>query len=298
VTRDAPPRRLVFLGTPELAVPPLRALVAAGFEIALVVTRVDKRRGRGSQLMPSPVKAAALELGLPVSHSVDDALVAGADLGVVVAFGQLIKPHVLAELPMVNLHFSLLPRWRGAAPVERALLAGDSETGVCLMQLEEGLDTGPVFTCTGVPIGARTTAAQLRGELIDVGTRLLIDELRAGLSVPRPQEGEPTYAAKVRSEELEIDWTRSPDEIDRLVRLGGAWTSWHGRRLKIVAAELIDPSSPGSNELRGDRVGGLRLVTVQPEGRTAMPFDAFARGSHLADVETLGATDGSNVDGR
>ena len=278
--------------------PPLRALVDAGFDVALVVSRADKRRGRGSQLMPSPVKAAAIELGLRVSHSVDDALAAGADLGVVVAFGQLIKPHVLAELPMVNLHFSLLPRWRGAAPVERALLAGDRETGVCLMQLEEGLDTGPVYACTVVPIGPHTTAAALRGELVDVGTKLLIDQLRAGLGEPHPQDGEPTYAAKLRSEELQIDWSRSPSEIERLVRLGGAWSTLHGRRFKIVDAELIDPSCPSSNMLHGDRVGGLRLVTVQPEGRTAMPFDAFARGAQLGETEALGAVDGSNVDKR
>ena len=116
------PHRLVYLGTPGMAVPPLRALVAAGFDIALVVSRPDKRRGRGSATAPSPVKAAALDLGLPVTSSVDDALTVGADLGVVVAFGRIIAVRVLAELPMVNLHFSLLPRWRGAAPVERALL--------------------------------------------------------------------------------------------------------------------------------------------------------------------------------
>ncbi|MEY2443834.1 MAG: methionyl-tRNA formyltransferase, partial [Ilumatobacteraceae bacterium] len=161
MTRAAPPRRLVFLGTPDMAVPPLRALVAAGFDVVLVVTRPDKRRGRGSQLMASPVKAAAIELGLPVSHTVDDVVGSAAELGVVVAFGQLIKPHVLDAVPMVNLHFSLLPRWRGAAPVERALLAGDQQTGVCLMQLEAGLDTGPVFRCEAVPIGASTTGAEL-----------------------------------------------------------------------------------------------------------------------------------------
>ena len=116
-----------------MAVPPLESLVAAGHEVALVVTGIDKRRGRGSDISPSAVKAAALNLGLPVSHDVDDVLAVGADLGVVVAFGSIIKPHVLAAVPMVNLHFSLLPRWRGAAPVERALLAGDEFTGVCVM---------------------------------------------------------------------------------------------------------------------------------------------------------------------
>jgi methionyl-tRNA formyltransferase len=289
VTLAAPPRRLVFLGTPDIAVPPLRALVAAGFEVALVVTRIDKRRGRGTQVMPSPVKAAAIELGLPVSHSVDDVLAVGADLGVVVAFGQLIKPHVLDAVPMVNLHFSLLPRWRGAAPVERALLAGDTETGVCLMQLEEGLDTGPVYGCRVVPIGPSTTATELRNGLVEAGTPLLIDLLRAGLDAPQAQTGEPIYAAKIRAEELQIDWAKPATEIDRLVRLGGAWTTLHDRRLRIAAAELVDPDAAPSNELRGDRVGGIRLVSVQPEGKSSMPFDAFARGARLAEVERLGA---------
>jgi methionyl-tRNA formyltransferase len=292
VTRAAPPRRLVFLGTPQMAVPPLRALVDAGFDVALVVTRIDKRRGRGSELMPSPVKAAALELGLPVSHSVDDVLAVGADLGVVVAFGQLIKPHVLAVVSMVNLHFSLLPRWRGAAPVERAILAGDTETGVCLMQLEEGLDTGPVYSRVVVPIGAATTADELRRELVEVGTRLLVDELRAGLPNPTPQAGEPTYAAKLKPEELHIDWTRSPIEIDRLIRLGGAWTTLHGQRLKILAADLVQPSEAPAHELRDGWVGGLRLTRVQPEGKAAMQFTDFARGARLSAVEPLGVTDG------
>ncbi len=288
MSRDAPPHRLVYLGTPEIAVPPLRALVDEGFEIALVVTRPDKRRGRGSQLTPSPVKAAATELGLPVSHTVADVRDVGADLGVVVAFGQLIKPQVLDAVPMVNLHFSLLPRWRGAAPVERALLAGDDETGVCLMQLEAGLDTGPVFRRAAVAIEPSTTAAELRNELVRVGTRLLVDELRAGLGTPEPQAGEPTYAAKIGPEELHIDWARPAVEIDRLVRVGGAWTTLNGKRLKIVAAEVIDRDREPSDELVGDRVGGLHLITVQPEGKPSMPFDAFARGARLAEIEHLG----------
>ncbi len=298
MTRAAPPRRLVYLGTPEMAVPPLRALVAAGFDIAVVVTRVDKRRGRGSKVMPSPVKVAAIELGLPVSHSVDDAVDVGADLGVVVAFGQLIKPHVLEKLPFVNLHFSLLPRWRGAAPVERAILAGDTETGVCLMQVEEGLDTGPVYECRTVPIEPTTSAGELRQRLVEVGTELLVAELRAGLDVPNPQIGEATKAAKLRSEELEIDWTRPPTEVDRLVRLGGAWTMLHGRRLKIIAADLVEPGQEPSTELRGDCVGGVRLVVVQPEGRAPMSFEDFARGARLADIEQVGTTSGGSVSER
>src|SRR5882724_5145099 len=152
--------RLVFLGSPADAVAPLRALVDAGHEVALVVTRPDARRGRGRGERGSPVKVAALELGLPVitparsSDAIADVEASGARLGVVVAYGQILRPAFLAALPegFVNLHFSLLPRWRGAAPVERAVLAGDAETGVCLMQLEAGLDTGPVFATRAVPI--------------------------------------------------------------------------------------------------------------------------------------------------
>lgn len=266
-------RRLAYFGTPAMAVPPLQALVAAGHDIALVVTRVDKRRGRGSDLSPSPVKAAALELGLPVSHGVDDVLGLGVELGVVVAFGQLIRPHVLAEVPMVNLHFSLLPRWRGAAPVERALLAGDDETGVCLMQLEEGLDTGPVLDTVRVPIGPRLTANELRAQLVEVGTQQLVRMLSSPLGEAVPQQGEPTYAAKIQPAELRIDWSHPVEEIDRLVRLGGAWTTFRGKRVKVHQLELADapeqlPATPG-----------LRLVTVQPEGKAPMSFTDFARGA-------------------
>jgi len=168
-------------------VPPLRGLVEGGFDVPLVVSGADRRRGRGSATSPSPVKAAALELGLPVTERVDDVLGVAADLGVVVAYGRLIRPHVLAEVPMVNLHFSLLPRWRGAAPVERALLAGDDETGVCLMQLEEGLDTGPVYGCERTAIGLEETLDELRGRLVQVGTDLLLRSLREGLGEPTPQ---------------------------------------------------------------------------------------------------------------
>jgi len=275
--------KLVYLGTPDMAVPPLRALVAAGHEIVLVVSRVDKRRGRGSGVTPSPVKAAALELGLPVSHSVDDVLVAvrdqGAELGVVVAFGQIIEPHVLDEIPMVNLHFSLLPRWRGAAPVERALLAGDAVTGVCVMALEEGLDTGGVYARREVPIGPETTAADLRMELVDVGTSLLVDTLAASLGEwvgePEPQTGEVTYAAKFTGADFEIDWNAPVDDIHRLIRVGGAWTTFRGKRLKINEAALVD--------------GALQPQIVQPEGKAPMSFDAWRNGARPAGDELFGS---------
>jgi methionyl-tRNA formyltransferase len=271
----AQPRRLVLLGTPAMAVPPLRALVAAGFDVALVVTRADKRRGRRAEPSPSPVKEAALELGLPVTHRVDDALSAGADLGVVVAYGALIKPHALAELPMVNLHFSLLPRWRGAAPVERAILAGDDETGVCVMQLEEGLDTGPIYACQRVPIGPTATAADLRAALVEVGTTLLVDTLRRGLDAPTSQEGEPVYAAKIEPDDLRLDWSRPAEELARVVRVGGAWTTFRGKRLKILEAGVAD--------------GQLVPKVVQPEGKAPMTAAAWRNGARPGPGETFGA---------
>jgi methionyl-tRNA formyltransferase len=272
----APPRRLAFLGTPELAVTPLRSLVAAGFEIGLVVSQPDKRRGRGGTLVPSPVKAVATELGLPVSDRVDDVIEAGVDLGVVVAFGRLIRPHVLEQVPMVNLHFSLLPRWRGAAPVERAILAGDDRTGVDLMAVEEGLDTGGIYARSEISIGHDDTLDDLRGRLVDAGTELLLDALRSGLGAARPQEGEPTYAAKVAPEELEIDWSGPAIDLHRTVRLGGAWTSHRGKRLKVWRTH-VPPQGDGPVVPAGD--GPVELVEVQPEGRARLAARDWANGA-------------------
>jgi methionyl-tRNA formyltransferase len=285
--------RLVYLGTPEMAVPPLRALVGAGHDVALVVTRADRRRGRGSSMSASPVKAAAAELGLPVSDDVDDVLDAGAELGVVVAFGRLIKPHVLAAVPMINVHFSLLPRWRGAAPVERALLAGDDVTGVCVMAVDETLDTGAVYARREVPIGPDATAAELRVELVDVATGLLVGLLAAPLPEPVPQVGEPTYANKIDPAELQLDWRQPAAQLDRWVRVGGAWTTFRGRRLKVHAVELSpSPGEPGvlgtDTATVGTGAGSLRLVTVQPEGKAPMTWRDFANGAHPTAGERLG----------
>ena len=290
------PRRLVYLGTPELAVPPLRALHQAGHDIALVVSRADKRRTRGGALVPSPVKSAALELGLPVSDQVDDVLTVDADLGVVVAFGRLIKPHVLDRLAMVNLHFSLLPRWRGAAPVERAILAGDRETGVDVMAVEEGLDTGAIYAETRVPIDDDLSLAELRSILVEHGTRLLLTVLRDGIGEPRVQVGEPTYAAKIEAHEHQLDWSRPADELARVVRLGEAWTTFRGRRLKVHRAHAVarDTLGPGAIDgaLVGTAAGALELVTVQPEGKAPMPFTAWRNGARPRHGEAFGGSPG------
>ena len=288
----AHPRRLVYFGTPRMAVPTLEALVAAGFDVALVVTRIDKRRGRGNDLMPSPVKASAAQLGLPVSHRVDDATEVGADLGVVVAFGQLIARPVLEQLPMVNLHFSLLPRWRGAAPVERAILAGDTHTGVGVMRVEEGLDTGGLYAQAVVAVDDRS-AAELRDELVTLGTALLLGALRQGLAEPVPQAGEPLYARKIDPAELQIDWTRSAVEIARLVRLGMAWTTFRSRRLKVLDAVVASADvgrSPGQVIERSVATGegSLDLVIVQPEGKAAMAAQAWINGARPGPEDRLG----------
>ncbi|MEY2461504.1 MAG: methionyl-tRNA formyltransferase [Acidimicrobiaceae bacterium] len=269
-----------------MAVPTLRALVDAGHDVVLVVTAADKRRGRGSALLPSPVKAAALELGLPVTDRIDDLLDLDPlpELGVVVAYGRLIKPHILEAVPMINEHFSLLPRWRGAAPLERAILAGDERTGVCIMDIEEGLDTGAIYRCTEVPIGPDVTLDELRSELVDEGTKLVLDVLEHGLGTPTPQSGEPVYAHKINPAELELDWSKPADDLHRLVRLGEAWTTHHGKRLKVRRTAL--PAGDGVVVPTGTEP--IELVEVQPEGKPRMPARAWANGAHWHDGDRLG----------
>jgi methionyl-tRNA formyltransferase len=289
--------RLVFFGTPADAVPALDAVHEAGHDVAFVVTQPDRRRGRGSEPSPSPVKAAAEALGLPVltpersREVVDDVAASGAELGVVVAFGQILPQALLDALPhgFVNVHFSLLPRWRGAAPVERAMLAGDIETGVCIMALEAGLDTGPIYSQTACTIGPHETAGELRARLVAAGTKLLVETLPAVPTTrPRPQTGEPTYADKLTVEEFALDWTQPAFDLARIVRAGnprpGAWTTDHGTRLKIWRAR---PLSAGIDEPPGTvfghtRVatgdGALELVEVQPEGRRVMAANAWLAG--------------------
>ena len=242
-------------------------------------------------MLPSPVKAAALELGIPVSDKVDDALDAGAELGVVVAFGRLIKPHVLEQLPMINVHFSLLPRWRGAAPVERAILAGDTETGVCIMQLEEGLDTGPVYAVERLTIGPEETADELRTRLVVTGTDLLLAMLDDGLGEPVPQQGEPTYASKLDPAEMEIDWTQPTAAVHGVIRLGRAWTTFREKRLKVLRARRAEGSlEPGALDgvLVGTGDSAVELIEVQPEGKGAQDAHAWRNGARPEPGERLG----------
>jgi methionyl-tRNA formyltransferase len=287
--------RIVYLATPFDAVPSLHALGAAGHDIALVLTQPDRRRGRGGELVPSPVKHAALELGLPVltpvraKEVIDDVRATGAELGVVVAFGQLLPPALLDALPLgfINVHFSLLPRWRGAAPVERAVLAGDAETGVCIMALEAGLDTGPIYARVATPIGAQETAGELHARLIELGTDLLVATVPSiGAATPEPQVGEPTYAEKLTVEEFALDWSRPAADLARLVRAGnpkpGAWTRAGGKRLKVLRAHPVDGEAPVGAIVApasaGSGRGLLALDEVQPEGKRPMSGIDWVRG--------------------
>ncbi|HEX5616456.1 MAG TPA: methionyl-tRNA formyltransferase [Acidimicrobiia bacterium] len=289
--------RLVYLGTPADAVPPLRALVDAGHEIVLVVTQPDRRRGRGAAEQPSPVKAAATELGLRVvtparaRDVVDEVAATGAELGVVVAFGQLLPQSLLDALPhgFVNVHFSLLPRWRGAAPVERAILAGDAGTGVGLMRIVAALDAGPVFATRRVAIRPDDTAGDLHARLVDAAVELLRDELNTVVTrEPVEQQGEPTYAEKLTVDEFRLDPHRPAVELDRIVRAGnpkpGAWCTVGGTRVKVHRAHVVD-GAPNrrvgaistSAELQ-TAAGALALDEVQPEGKARMAAADWRRG--------------------
>lgn len=287
----AHPKRLAYLGTPDVAVEPLRALVRAGFDIAIVISGPDKRRGRGGELSPSPVKAAAIELGLQVSDQLEDVVRANVDLAVVVAYGRIIPASILEIVPMINIHFSLLPRWRGAAPVERALLAGDSETGVCLMDIGVELDTGDVYARSTTSISVDDTLSSLRSRLIGMGAALLVETLTSGLPTPTPQEGEISYAKKISPSDLEIDWTQTAASIDRVVRLGGAWTLFRGARLKIHEVSLSASSGePGS--IDGLTVscgeGALELLVIQPEGKARQDASAWRNGARPTSEDRLG----------
>ena len=284
-------KRIVYIGTPEIAVAPLQTLVAEGFVIELVVTGVDKRRGRGTETSANPVKAAALALGIPVSHDINDVLKLNPDglLGVVVAFGNIIATEILQHVPMINIHYSALPRWRGAAPVERAILSGDSTTAVCIIQVGELLDAGDVLATAPCAIGDDDSVVALRGRLGQLALPLLIDICSNGVSSQQAQTGEVVVARKITAHDLAIDWSSSPVVISRQVRLGNAFTFFDGKRFKVhevsSASEQLPAGSISVHDARvlvGARGGSIQLVTVQPEGKPRTSASEWARGARLS----------------
>jgi len=308
--------KVVFAGTPAFSVGCLKALIASdGVEVVGVVSQPDRKAGRGMKLTPSPVKQAAVDAGIDVItpetlRNNDEALVwlksKACDVLVVVAFGMILPVSWLAapRVAPINVHASLLPRWRGAAPIERALLAGDSETGVGIMQMEEGLDTGGVYAEARIPITSETTGSELWFALADIGAELLVRSLPSIAAEelhPVPQdESQVTYAKKLTNEERVIDWTQSADAIDRTVRCfsprPGARAMFRGKWLKIVSGEVVEGStSQASGVVIGDKAleiafgdGSVyRMLEVQPEGKQAMAADAFLRGAQLKKGDLL-----------
>lgn len=293
--------RIVFLGTPESAVPTLRAM-AAGHEVPLVMTQPDRPKGRSKQPQPPPIKTTArsldLEVAQPASHSdLLDALesVAPVDVGVVVAYGRIIRPEALRvpEYGFLNVHFSLLPRWRGAAPVTRALMAGDAMTGVTIMKLDEGLDTGPVLTAQAIDVGPDEDAGELTNRLSTMGARLLSDAIGPYLAgdvepVPQTDEGV-TYADKIRPADRRIqpsdDVNNVVNKVRGLAPDPAATLLIDGEPYKVLRVHPADSSPPPGRWQLVDGVpvagladGGVELVSIQPPGRTPMGGSDWARG--------------------
>ncbi len=291
--------RLAFMGTPDFAVSALDALHDAGHEIAAVYTQPPRPANRG-RLTPSPVHLRAEALGLPVrtperlkGEEEKAAFAAlGLDVAVVAAYG-LLLPQAVLDAPRfgcLNIHASLLPRWRGAAPIQRAIMAGDAETGVTIMQMERGLDTGPMLAVESLPIGRQTTG-ELTGELAELGARMMVEVLAKlpGLAATVQPEDGILYAHKIDKAEARIDWAQPALVIDRLVRAmqpsPGSWFESGGARVKLIAAEPCEGRGAPGNYLGEDRVatgdGALRLLTVQPEGKARMPAADWLRGRRL-----------------
>jgi methionyl-tRNA formyltransferase len=306
--------RLVFAGTPEVAVPALDALLHSSHDVVAVLTRPDARAGRGRREAESPVARRAAEAGIETlkpARAGDDGLhdrlrELAPDCCPVVAYGALV-PRRLLDLPShgwLNLHFSLLPAWRGAAPVQHAILHGDDLTGATVFQLEEGLDTGPVLSVMTEPIGSRDTSGDLLGRLATAGAGLLVatlDAIERGELVAQPQPAEGvSLAPKLTVEDARVDWSTPAFHVDRLVRActpaPGAWTSWADERVGLGPVELADADGLAAGQVQVGRrdvlVGtgdgrSVRLGEVRPAGRRPMPADAWARGVRDLDGGTL-----------
>lgn len=301
--------RVIFMGTPEFSVPVLDALVLAGHEIACVYCQPPRPAGRGKKDRPSPVQTRAGALGLPVRYPSSlktaealaefDAL--DADVAVVVAYG-LILPQAILDAPRhgcLNIHASLLPRWRGAAPIHRAIMAGDAETGVCIMQMEAGLDTGPVLLRAALPIKPAETTIQLHDRLSELGARLIVDALHWLPDLtpkPQPDDGV-TYAAKIDKAEARIDWTRPAVEVDRQIRglspFPGAWFDRDGVRIKVLESVLADGRGAAGEVLdTGLRVacgdGAVQLTRLQRAGKAAQDVAVFQQGAQIVPGTVLG----------
>jgi methionyl-tRNA formyltransferase len=300
--------KLAFLGTSEFAVPALKALVEAGHDVVAVYTRAPKPAGRGQQERRTPVHALALSLGLAVRtpkglRSEDEAAAFKAldlDAAVVVSYGHIL-PKAFLDAPVlgcINIHGSLLPRWRGAAPIHRAILAGDAETGVTIMRMDEGLDTGPMLLAERTPISAADSAESVHDRLAELGGRLIVSTLDALVAktiepVPQPDDGV-TYAHKLGKEEGALDWRRPAAELERKVRAfhpwPGTWFDVEGERIKVLGAALaLAAGTPGTVSIGRDGfpiiacgVGGLKLLKLQRAGKSAQTADAFLRGFALA----------------
>ncbi|MCB1968424.1 MAG: methionyl-tRNA formyltransferase [Candidatus Accumulibacter sp.] len=297
--------RLIFAGTPEFAALALRAIIAAGHQVVLVLTQPDRASGRGMALRASPVKELALASGIEVlqpSTLKDGAAqerirAVGAEAMVVAAYG-LILPQVVLDIPQygcINIHASLLPRWRGAAPVQRAILAGDTETGVCIMQMDAGLDSGPVLLSGRLPIASDDTALSLHDRLAALGARLIVDVL-ARLPLPAQAQAETaaTYAAKIEKHEAMLDWRLPAAQLARSVRafnpFPGASCALDGNLLKIWRAEAMAASGEPGEVLAADRdgvvvacgEGALRLVEVQKAGGKRLRVAQFLAGTRVS----------------
>lgn len=300
--------RIVFMGTPAFSVTVLDALVAAGHEIACVYTQPPRPAGRGQAERPSPVHARADALGLPVRHprtlreaaTQAEFAALDADVAVVVAYG-LILPQAVLDAPLhgcLNIHASLLPRWRGAAPIQRAIMAGDAETGICIMQMEAGLDTGPVLLRRAIPIGETETAGDLHDRLAALGADAIVTAL-AHLDDLTPQiqpEAGLIYADKIDKSEARVDWTRPAVEIDRKIRglspFPGAWTMIGGRRVKLIRSQLAKGTGAPGTVLEGLTIacatGAVEITELQPEGKPRMAAKDYLRGARIAPGFVLG----------